>query len=92
MSLGHSISQPFENEEMDLKLSRVFHAIFTMFMGIKLYNLNCLHEEQKKKKAALVLMVNRNSWIPDSWVSCIVFGYAMTCNVEIRTQDWSSLE
>lgn len=50
MSLGHSISQPFENEEMDLKLSRVFHAIFTMFMGIKLYNLNCLHEEEKKKK------------------------------------------
>lgn len=48
--------------------------------------------EKKKKKAMLVLMVNKNSWIPDSWMNYIVFGYAMICNVEIRTQDWSSLE
>lgn len=37
-------------------------------------------------------MVNKNSWIPDSWMNYIVFVNAMTCNVEIRTQDWSSLE
>lgn len=51
-----------------------------MLMGRKLYNLNCLLE---KKIAVLVSVVNRDSWIPDSWMNYIVFGYAMTCNVEI---------
>lgn len=40
----------------------------------------------------LVLMANRNSWIPDFWMNYLVFGYAMICNVEMQTQDWSSLE
>lgn len=49
-------------------------------------------KKNQKAMLVLVLTVNRNSWIPDSWMNYIVFGYAMICNVEMQTQGWSSLE